>query len=76
MTMRVQFKGGGAMTQNVTVESFDLTGLFDARAREDFDRAAALARTLKGESPRSVASLAVVRSVLVKPKTAAQVVVN
>ncbi|HKG13837.1 MAG TPA: hypothetical protein VKB12_10875 [Pyrinomonadaceae bacterium] len=66
MTMRVRFKGGGAMTQNVSAESFDLTGLFDTLAREDFDRASALARTLKGESPRSVASLAVARSVLVK----------
>jgi hypothetical protein len=54
------------MTQNINVESFDLTGLFDALAREDFDRASALARTLKGESPRSVASLAVARAVLVK----------
>jgi hypothetical protein len=66
MTIRVQFKDGGAMTENVNVESFDLTGLFDALARDDFDRASALARTLKGESPRSVASLAVARSVLVK----------
>jgi hypothetical protein len=66
MTMRVQFKGGGAMTQNINVESFDLTGLFAALAREDFDRASALARTLKGESPRSVAALAVARAVLVK----------
>jgi hypothetical protein len=66
LTMRVKFKDGGAMTQNVNVESFDLTGLFDSLAREDFDRASALARTLKAESPRSVASLAVARSVLVK----------
>ena len=66
MTMRVKFKDGGAMTQNITVESFDLTGLFDSLAREDFDRASALARSLKGESPRSVAALAVARSVLVK----------
>lgn len=66
MTMRVRFKGGGAMTQQVDAESFDLTGLFDTLAREDFDRASALARTLKGDSPRSVASLAVARSVLVK----------
>ncbi len=66
MTIRVQFKGGGAMTQNINIASFDLTGLFDSLAREDFDRASALARTLKGESPRSVASLAIARSVLVK----------
>ncbi len=76
MTMRVRFKGGGAMTQNVSAETFDLTGLFDTLAREDFDRASALARTLKGDSPRSVASLAIARSVLAKPKAAAQVVAN
>ena len=66
MTMRVKFKDGGAMTQNIDVASFDLTGLFDTLAREDFDRASSLARSLKGESPRSVASLAVARSVLSK----------
>jgi hypothetical protein len=66
ITVRVEFKGGGAMTQNNNVESFDLTGVFAALAREDFDRAAALARTLKAEAPRSVATLAVARSVLVK----------
>lgn len=76
MTMRVRFKGGGAMTQQVDAETFDLTGLFDALAREDFDRASALARTFKGDSPRSVASLAVARSVLAKPKADAQVVAN
>ena len=76
MTMRVQFKGGGAMTQNMNVESFDLTGLFDALAREDFDRAASLARTLKGDSPRAVASLAVARSVLVQPGRGAATIAN
>lgn len=68
ITVRVEFKGGGAMTQNNNVESFDLTGVFAALAREDFDRAAALARTLKAEAPRAVATLAVARSVLVKKR--------
>jgi hypothetical protein len=72
ITVRVEFKGGGAMTQNNNVESFDLAGVFASLAREDFDRAAALARTLKSEGPRSVATLAIARSVLVKkPETAA-----
>ena len=72
ITVRVEFKGGGAMTQNSNVESFDLSGVFTALAREDFDRAAALARTLKAEGPRSVATLAIARSVLVKkPERAA-----
>ncbi|MBV8857860.1 MAG: hypothetical protein JOZ02_13075 [Acidobacteria bacterium] len=66
ITVRVEFKDGGAMTQNNNVEAFDLTGVFAALARDDFDRAAALARSLKAEAPRSVATLAVARSVLVK----------
>jgi hypothetical protein len=66
LTARVEFKSGGAMTQNFGVESFDLAGVFDALAREDFDRAAGLARALKGESARSVATLAVARSALSK----------
>jgi hypothetical protein len=68
LTVRVEFKSGGAMTQNFNVESFDLSGVFAQLAREDFDRAAALARTLKAEAPRSVATLAIARSVLVVKK--------
>ncbi|HYE15775.1 MAG TPA: hypothetical protein VD968_15130, partial [Pyrinomonadaceae bacterium] len=45
LTVRVEFKSGGAMTNNINVESFDLTGIFAALAREDFDRAANLARS-------------------------------
>jgi hypothetical protein len=76
ITVRVEFKSGGAMTQNFNVESFDLAGVFAALAHEDFDRAAALARTLKGEGPRSVATLAVARSVLVKKKERAETAPN
>lgn len=71
ITVRVEFKSGGAMTQNNNVDSFDLAGIFAALAREDFDRAAALARTLKAEAPRSAAMLAVARSVLVKKQASA-----
>ncbi|HEX8685931.1 MAG TPA: hypothetical protein VF654_05495, partial [Pyrinomonadaceae bacterium] len=72
LTVRVEFKGGGAMTQNFNVESFDLSGVFAQLARDDFERAAALARTIKSEAPRSGATLAVARSVLArKPERAA-----
>ena len=64
MTLRVEFKGGGAMTNNFNIESFDLTGLFTAFAEEDFNRAADLPKGFTGESPRSVAVLAVARTVL------------
>ncbi|HWW76764.1 MAG TPA: hypothetical protein VNZ44_15305 [Pyrinomonadaceae bacterium] len=76
ITVRVEFKDGGAMTQNFDVESFDLTGVFAALAAEDFDRASALARSLKGEGPRSVATLAIVRSVLVRKKERAETAAN
>jgi hypothetical protein len=77
ITVRVQFKGGGAMTQNNNVDSFDLSGVFATLARDDFDRASALARTLKAEAPRAVATLAVARAVLVKkPESAAAAAAN
>jgi hypothetical protein len=70
LTMRVEFKGGGAMTNNNSVESFDLTGLFTALAEEDFNRAADLPKGFTAESPRALATLAVARTVLnKKPKT-------
>jgi hypothetical protein len=68
LTVRVEFKGGGAMTTNSNVESFDLTGIFTSLARDDFDRAAALAKTFKGESARAVATLAVARVALERKK--------
>ena len=68
LTMRVEFKSGGAMTNNFNVDSFDLTGLFTALAQEDFNRAADLPKGFIGESPRAVAMLAVARTVLNKNK--------
>jgi hypothetical protein len=66
MTLRVEFKGGGAMTNNFNVESFDLTDLFTALAEDDFNRAADLPKGFTSESPRAVAMLAVARTVLDK----------
>jgi hypothetical protein len=66
LTMRVEFKGGGAMTNNFNVDSFDLTGLFSALAEEDFNRAADLPKGFTCDSPRAVAMLAVARAVLKK----------
>ena len=66
ISMRVAFKNGGAMSTNSSVESFDLTGLFTALAEDDFNRAADLPKGFTAESPRSVAMLAVARTVLSK----------
>jgi hypothetical protein len=68
LTMMVKFKNSGAMTQNMNVESFDLTGLFTALAEEDFNRAADLPKGFTGESPRAVAMLAIARTVLIKKR--------
>lgn len=70
MTTQVVFKGGGAMTNSSTVDSFDLTGLFTALAEDDFNRAADLPKGFTGESPRAVAMLAVARTVLGKKQKA------
>ncbi|MFN2456218.1 MAG: hypothetical protein ABR577_18610 [Pyrinomonadaceae bacterium] len=66
--LRVEFKGGGAMTNNFNVDSFDLAGLFTALAHEDLNRAVELPRSFTGESPRSVAVLAVARTILDKKR--------
>ncbi len=55
------------MATNAPAEDFDLLGAFEALAREDLLRSVQLAKTLTGESPRAVATLAIARSVLEKP---------
>ncbi|HEX7957410.1 MAG TPA: hypothetical protein VF508_10735, partial [Pyrinomonadaceae bacterium] len=52
------------MRSTTSAQSFDLTDIFSKLAREDLQRAAALARTFEGESPRAFATLAAARSVL------------
>jgi hypothetical protein len=63
--------GGMSMTMNFSAPVFDLTGVFQTLAREDMNRAVALAQTFTNESPRAVATLAVARAVLDgdKPKS-------
>src|SRR5687767_2262441 len=57
------------MVTNASADDFDLLGAFRALAREDLLRAVQLAKTLTGESPRAIATLAIARSVLEKPAT-------
>ena len=57
------------MATNAPAEDFDLLGAFKALAREDLLRSVQLAKTLTGESPRAVATLAIARSVLEKSAT-------
>ncbi len=54
------------MSSTTSAQSFDLTDIFTKLGKEDLQRAADLARTFEGESPRAFATLAVARTVLVK----------
>lgn len=68
LMVRVQLTGGGAMTMNIPVQNFDLTGIFQLLAQDDLTRAIELARTFNAEAPRAVATLAVARAELEKKK--------
>jgi len=60
---------GMSMMMNFSAPVFDLTGVFQTLAREDMNRAVALAQTFTNESPRATATLAIARAVLDdKPK--------
>lgn len=54
----------GASTTNFTVDFFDLNNVFSLMSKDDLARAVELAKGFNGESPRSVATLAIVRAVL------------
>ena len=56
---------------NGSAEDFDLLAVFRHLARADLMRAIQLAKTFTGEAPRAVATLAIARSVLEKPKEVA-----
>lgn len=60
-----------ASTRSNSADTFNLQPIFESLAREDMNRAVEFARTLNGESPRAVATLAIATSVLnlgAKPK--------
>jgi hypothetical protein len=71
LVIQVRFRDGGAMTNAVGVETFNLSALFTALAQDDLDRAAEVARSFTQEAARSAATLAVARSVLVRRRPAA-----
>jgi hypothetical protein len=63
--LAARVKAQGMMsTVNFPAPAFDLTGIFLSLAKDDMNRAVALAQTFTGESPRAVATLAIARAVL------------
>ncbi|HKO97994.1 MAG TPA: hypothetical protein VJU86_13435 [Pyrinomonadaceae bacterium] len=73
LTLRVAFKGGGAMTNNFRVENYDLNGLFTSLAQDDFNRAVDLPKGFTGESPRAISVLAIARTVLDKKERTVEI---
>jgi hypothetical protein len=63
LAARIQTRGMRS-TINFPAPVFDLTGVFQILARDDMNRAVALAQTFTNESPRAVATLAIARAVL------------
>jgi hypothetical protein len=63
LAARIQTKGQRS-TINFPAPVFDLTGVFQTLAKDDMNRAVAIAQTFTGESPRAIATLAIARSVL------------
>src|ERR1700752_2327436 len=68
ISARIQTKFMVEMT-NATAEDFDLLAVFRPLARADLFRAVQVAKTFTGEAPRSVATLAIARSVLETNRT-------
>jgi hypothetical protein len=67
VTSRLQTKFMVVMN-DANAPDFDLLAIFRHLARADLLRAVQIAKTFAGEAPRAVATLAIARSVLEKPK--------
>lgn len=59
--------GRGTTTSNLTVDNFDVGGIFGSLANEDIYRAIESARGFTADAPRAIATLAIARAVL-EPK--------
>jgi hypothetical protein len=60
-------KGMSSIRQS-SVEDFDVTGIFEALAKEDYEKAVDLARGFQRDAPRASAVIAIARSVLEEKK--------
>ncbi len=68
LTFRMIMKGTRSINQH-PVPDFDVTGIFEKLAQDDYDRAVELARGFTREAPRAVATLAIARAVLEDQKS-------
>lgn len=67
-----KFEGKGSRSiSSTTVSDFDVEGIFQQLAINDYDRAVELARGFQGEGPRAVATIAIAKAILEPKKTKA-----
>jgi hypothetical protein len=64
LEFRLVTRGGPSYRSHETVPDFDLEGIFKRLADYDYDKAVQLARGLNRDAPRSVATIAIARTVL------------
>ena len=67
LTLRLNTKGTNSVYQN-SIPDFDVAGLFQELAKEDYEKAVELARGFEHEAPRANAVIAIARSVLEEKK--------
>jgi hypothetical protein len=63
LRFQMHTKGMSSVRQN-SVADFDVTGIFEALAKEDYEKAVDLARGFQRDAPRAGAVIAIARSVL------------
>lgn len=67
LTSSLITKGSRSMTQ-IAVPDFDLAGIFESFAVEDYEKAIDLARAFQHDAPRANATMAIVRAILKEKK--------
>jgi hypothetical protein len=72
IVFRFETKGHRSIS-STDVADFDVQGIFEQLATQDYDRSVELARGFQGEGPRAVATIAIARAVLEKKKPAVAV---
>ena len=72
IVLRFETKGHRSIS-STDVADFDVQGIFEQLATQDYDRSVELARGFQGEGPRAVATIAIARAVLEKKKPAVAV---
>ena len=68
LSFRLVIKGEPSHVSYKNVPDFDLEGIFRNLADSDYEKAVQLARGLNRDAPRSVATIAIARSVLESKK--------